>query len=137
MQYIFQFYKIVTTYCVRRTLKSLSTRARLGQSPPVRAAFTTAQFSELLLTSRISPAPRVLTSPPALSWVSTWERMLVISSRLALLTMCFSQKNFSLLLYLACCQPQCQEKHMVQIQQSKQQEFNLKNKTISTFQGVH
>nr|CAD7568316.1 unnamed protein product [Timema californicum] len=46
---------------------SLSTRIRLGYVPAQRAAFTTAQFSELVLRSRISPHPRALTNPRARS----------------------------------------------------------------------
>ncbi len=42
---------------------SRSTWIRLGCMPETRAAFTTAQFSEFWLTSRISPPPRARTNP--------------------------------------------------------------------------
>ena len=50
---------------------ALSTLITLGYMPAQRAALTTAQFSELLLRSLISPPPLALTNPEALNWPSS------------------------------------------------------------------
>ena len=54
------------TNIVVNCMLSLSTRITLGYSPAHSAAFTTAQFSELLFKSRMSHPPRALTNPDAL-----------------------------------------------------------------------
>lgn len=44
---------------------SESTLAKLSYMPATKAALTVAQFSELVLRSRISPLPRAFTKPDA------------------------------------------------------------------------
>ena len=53
-------------------LRSLSTLRILGYMPAHRDALTTAQFSELVFRSRMSPGPLALTKPDALSWPNSW-----------------------------------------------------------------
>ena len=59
---------IATTYCVVSWFLFLSTLIMYGYMPAHRAALTTAQFSELVFKSRISPGPLARTKPEALSW---------------------------------------------------------------------
>ena len=58
---------IATTYCVVSWFLFLSTLMMYGYMPAQRAALTTAQFSELVFKSRISPGPLARTKPEALS----------------------------------------------------------------------
>ena len=53
-------------------IRSLSTLSRLGYMPAHSEALTTAQFSELVLRSLMSPGPRARTNPDALSWPNSW-----------------------------------------------------------------
>ena len=55
------------TYCVVSRLTLRSTLMTLGYIPAQSAALTTAQFSELVLRSRMSPPPLALTNPEALN----------------------------------------------------------------------
>ena len=60
------------THCVTRLHFFRSTNKRLGNIPAQRAALTTAQFSELVLRSRMSPPPLARTKPLARSWPKSW-----------------------------------------------------------------
>ena len=84
------------TYKEVSWLRSRSTRRMFGYKPAHSAAFTTAQFSELELRSRMSPPPRARTKPDARSWPSSWVLTTTMTRHLQLQrnSLYLSQKRF-------------------------------------------